>query len=175
MCVRGIRFSSIGSLHRHRGETRESHWRCADCGCTVASTREGERVFLRDLASLCALSVIGNGNLSGGDKPLEQSCDITPDHVGRSAIPAPNRHFWAKSSRTSGPAHQVVGEKAKLLRRLQTLENSILIRVHVQNLRFSHPMFSLSVPAAAKLSADTRPLNFNRRFGCASLPQPCIK
>ena len=137
--------------------------------------RGAQCAFLRDLAALCALKVIGsNGNLSGGDKPLEQSCDIAPDHMGRSAIPTPNRYFWPKSSRTSGPAHQVVGEKAKLLRHLQTFENSILIRVHVQNLRFSAPdVFSQRV--AARLSAETRSLNFNRRFGCASLPQPCVK
>jgi hypothetical protein len=98
--------------------------------------RGAQCAFLRDLAALCALNVIGsNGNLSGGDKPLEQSCEIAPDHMGRSAILTPNRYFWPKSSRTSGPAHQVVGEKAKLLRHLQTFENSILIRVHVQSLR----------------------------------------
>jgi hypothetical protein len=102
--------------------------------------RGAQCAFLRDLAALCALNVIGsNGNLSGGDKPLEQSCDIAPDHMGRSANPTPNRYFWPKSSRTSGPAHQVVGEKAKLFRHLQTIENSVLIRVHVQNLRFFHP------------------------------------
>ena len=49
----------------------------------------------------------------------------------------------SKSPRTSGPAHEVVGEKARLFCRLQTFENSILIRIHIQNLRFLHPMFSL--------------------------------
>src|SRR5262249_53063153 len=174
-CARRIRFSSIGGLHRHRGETRESHWRWRCLRVHERVHEGGERVFLRDLAALCARSVIGNGNLSSGDKPLEQSYDIKPDHVGRSAIPAPNRYYWAKSSRTSGPAHQVVGEKAKLLRHLQTLENSIPIRVHVQNLRFPPPDVFSQRAAAARLSAETRPLNFNRRFGCASLPQPCAK
>ena len=81
-----------------------------------------------------------NRNLSRGNKSLEQSCDILLDHVGRSAIPAPYCYLRHNPSRMSGPANEIVGEKAKLFRCFQALKNNILIGIQVQNLRFLFEM-----------------------------------
>jgi hypothetical protein len=55
----------------------------------------------------------------------------------------------------SGPANEIVGEQAKLFRRLQAFENSILIRTQVQYLRFLVEMVRTGAVTPGPLSLPT--------------------
>ena len=79
-------------------------------------------------------------------------------------MPAPYCYLGPKSSRTSGPADEIVGEKAKLFRRFQSFENSIPIRIHVKNSDLRSTRCFLFLPSWRGPGRDPGPLSLPTLF-----------